>query len=522
MKKNLIFFILIFPFFLFSLIDTLFVLNTTDIHGQIFPYDYYLDEPADYGLAKIHTLVKKYRRSHPDIILLDSGDLFEGSFFDHKYLAENPDIIHPYIKAFNMMGYDAFTPGNHDIETGREIYGTGRDESGFPWLAANSVITPWQTYFLPYFIKEINNIKVGILGISTPSLKRLKQDDKPEICWMDIETTLEEFLPELRSQVDILIGSFHFGLEELEALPDFANQFDVMFGGHIHSTIPAINDTIITTSEPVQIISGNHAKSLGVVKLVFQKTDDTFQIIEKSAWNENIKNEVPAPEFQVFQDYHQEKIEFMNQTVGIIQDTLTTVYSRRQDSAVLEMINHAQMQFADCDISFTSCFDASLVFAPGIINYKDILSLYKYKNKLCVVELTGKQIKQYLEYCTNYFLWQDDQIQINPEMKGYNYDVAEGLNYEIDVSKPVGKRIIKLQLTANDKDLVPEKKYKVAMNNYRASGGGGHLKNIGADQNNIISTSEKTIPEILLEYVSNKNIIENEVDSNWSILQYSK
>lgn len=509
-------------FFFVSLVaaevDTLFVLHTTDIHGQIFPYDYYLDQTADFGMAKLYTRIQKYRNAHQNVILLDGGDIFEGSLFDAYFEKLNADKIHPNIAAMNMMNYDAFTVGNHDIEIGRRSYVKCKEDSKFPWLAANGILGSGVPFFKPYTILERDNLKIGVLGISTPSLQRLKENAEPRIYWEEIESTLRLFLPSLRPQVDILIGLFHFGFEELIGLEKFTSQFDVILGGHVHKTIPALNDTIQTTNEPALLMAGSHAEKLGIIKIVYEKNNDSIEIISKTCWNESIENETPSKQIMNLNKYHETRLKYIRQQIATAEDTITTKFSRFQDSALIEMINKAQMEFMNAEISFAACFDTTVTFQPGPVLYKDILSLYIYKNKLCLVEMTGQQIKDYLEICAEYFFW-DDLIAINPKMKGYNYDIAEGIDYEIDVTKPVGNRITKLQLSETKQPLDLSKTYRVAMNNYRALGGGGHLDKIVFAQKNILKTSEKLIPRILLEYVQKYPVLTNACNNNWQIIK---
>jgi len=191
---------------------SLFILETTDIHGRIFPYNYYKDEPANIGLAQVYTRIKQFREENEKVILLDGGDAIQGTPLTQYYNFIESDKPHPMSKAMNFMKYDAFAVGNHEIEQGPEVYNKIKDESNFPWLSANSVLNDGSTYFKPYTIIEKNGIKIGIIGLTTPGIPTMLDPTcYPGITWADMITTAKKYAEELRPSVDILVGLFHAG-----------------------------------------------------------------------------------------------------------------------------------------------------------------------------------------------------------------------------------------------------------------------------------------------------------------------
>ncbi|RLC58661.1 MAG: bifunctional metallophosphatase/5'-nucleotidase [Candidatus Cloacimonadota bacterium] len=520
----------------FTKLDTLYILQTTDIHGNIFAYDYFLDEPAQRGLAKIHTRIKEYRRKY-ETVLVDCGDMIQGTPLTYYYNRIDTVSAHPMIEAMNIMEYDAFTVGNHEIEQGTDVYNRCRNQSDFPWLSANSTLENDSTYFQPYIIIERNNLKIGILGLTTPAIPMWLDDSLyPGIKWQDMIETASKYVKILRPQVDILIGTFHSGFDETDGaektkLMDLPTDnasglvaiqvpgFDLIFGGHSHNELPMKKSISVDENSPLQLISGSWGRKLGVAEIITASNADSSWIIQKSVWLEDIKEIQTSEEFIDLQSiYHQAVLDYIRKEIGTSKDTLSSAKSRLQDSALMQLINQAQLDFTDADISFAACFNTNVNIEPGPIKVKDIYKLYPYENYLYVVSMTGQQIKDFLEYSSRYYYWENGKLQTNQNIKGYNFDMAEGISYSIDYTKKSGDRIGNILLSDSASRLDLNKKYKVAMNSYRASGGGGHLPAAGAQENEVLFKSNLEMRNILAEYIMKIGFIENIVDSNWKII----
>ena len=537
MKKNYIIIVFIFlPVIIFTVtVDTLFILHTTDIHGHLLPYDYFNDEPSDRGLAKIFTKVQEYRAEYNNVLLIDSGDLIQGTPLTYYFNMIEPEVPNPMILAMNTMNYDAFTVGNHDIEQGIAVYTRLEKQSEFPWLSANSCLDDGSTFYSPYKIIEKNGIKIGILGLTTPGIPMwLDESLYPGITWKDMVETARIYTDSLLSETDILLGSFHSGFDENEGLEkcklmgvpvDNASGlvaekvpgFDVIFGGHSHRIVPQ-NKITISSDETLKINSGCHGINLGVVRIIYQIDDQEVTILEKSGWVEPVNNIEPSDELLALsKPYHQKILKYIRKNIGTLTDTLSGENSRFEDTPLMELINNAQMDFTDADISFAACFKPELKIPPGDIKIKDIYNMYPYENYLYVVEMTGKQIKDFLEYSARYYIWDGNVISANLTMKGYNCDMAEGISYTVDVTQKVGKRIKDIIITATGEPLDLSKEYKVAMNSYRASGGGGHMGAAKASQVKIIFKSSKEMRNILADYIIELGEITLGIDNNWHI-----
>ncbi|MBN1407259.1 MAG: 5'-nucleotidase C-terminal domain-containing protein [Calditrichaceae bacterium] len=578
MKSIYIFIILTISFLSAQTIDTLYILQTTDIHGRIYPYDYYQDKPADYGLAKIYSKVVEFRKAHQNVLLLDGGDMIQGTPMNYYFNKIESSLPNPMILTMNYMGYDAMAVGNHDIEQGLFVYNKAQRESNFSWLSANSTLPDLSTYFEPYTIYEINGIRIGIIGLTTPGIPMwLDPLLYPGITWEDMIETAAFYADEIRDDVDVLIGLFHAGFNEeysdetTESLglpnenasmlvADQVPGFDVILAGHSHREVAIrkfennqwliedkyLNHDKAEKNNTLLMNAGSWGRNLGVAQIILhqdkrQKTKDKnnngqiqvyenesdhsrFEIIEKNSWLVSMKDVEPSAAILQLNDYyHKKTLEYIRTKIAVTSNELTLKNARFEDNALIELINRAQMDFTGAEISFAAAFNDQLIIPAGPIQIKDVYSIYPYENFLYLIELTGQQIRDFLEYSARYYLTDDGKITANPEVKGYNYDMAEGIKYNIEVrSQKIEDRkniITDLVLISTGKALELDKTYKVAMNSYRATGGGGHMAAAKATDTNILLKSNEDMRTILVNYLRKQGKISAKVDGNWEILK---
>ncbi len=523
-------------------IDTLLILQTTDVHGNIYPYNYFQDEPDNsLGLAKVATRVKEYRQKHKNIILVDSGDLLQGTPLTWYFNKHELHLTHPMIFTMNKMGYDAFAVGNHDIEQGIEVYSKAEKESEFPWLAANAVLENGSSYFKPFTIIERGGIKVGFLGLTTPGIPLwLDKSLYPGIEWQDMVQTASKYSKELKSKSDIMIGLFHAGFNEnyskertdATGIPNENASglvaksvvgFDAIFAGHSHnasSSESKFEHKMESKNDPLLINAGSWARNLAVLEVVLQRDDqEQWQPIKKAAWIESMLDVIPDQEIlDATQYYHNQTLKYIREKVGESTGLISAQDAYFKDTPLLELINKAQIDYTGADISFAASFNSRLKLDAGDILVKDIYGMYYYENYLYVMEMSGQQIKDFLEFSARFFKLVDGVIVTDKAIPGFNYDMAEGLSYTIDVGKPVAERVVNLKnLDGSHFDL--NKIYKVALNSYRASGGGGHIIAAGAQNNKIIFKSTEEMRNILAAYIQKLGIIKPTVDNNWKLLK---
>lgn len=519
--------------------DTLIFLYTADIHGKIYPYDYFLDQPADFGLAKIATLIREYRQKYDHVFLLDGGDMIQGTPLAYYYNRIDTLAPNPFIQVMNYLDYDAMAVGNHEIEQGKNIYDKLREESEFPWLSANSLLPDGSPYFQPYCLLQAGDITIGVLGLTTPGIPLWHNKSLyPDIIWADMVATASAYWTELAAQSDLQIGIFHAGFDHTTQQEQYSSAglppanasslvaeylpgFTIIFGGHSHELIPADSLYSRQPETPVKLAPGAHARGVGVVKVILTRQHGNWIVETISVKVENVsQREADTAILNLTSQSHLVTLEYINQCLGTATAALGTADAYFRDNPLIEFINRTQMEATGAPISFTACFTEKLVIEPGEIRRKDIFALYPYENQLCILSLTGRQIRQYLEEAASRLQSTGQGVSLAPGIAGYNFDMAEGLNYTIDLEQPPGARISNLLLSVSGEPLKDEEHYPVALNSYRAEGGGGYLAAIQGLDAPLLYRSELEIRDILADFLQRIGWLEPEVDENWRILNY--
>ena len=341
----------------------------------------------------------------------------------------------------------------------------------------------------------------------------------------------------------MLVGLFHAGFEagysaaqtQKAGLPnenasllvaENVPGFDVILAGHSHKPRPKnTKEQIKDQQKPLLINAGSWGRNLGVARIILRKDADEekWRVVEKNGWLEPSKNVQPsAAILELNAYYHKKTLQYIRQPIAKLNGTISTEKARFKDTAVMELINDAQMQAAGADISFAACFNDRVRFKQGTLHVKDVYAIYPYENYLYLVEMTGKQIRDFLTYSARYFILDHGKAVRNPAVNGYNYDMAEGIGYTIKVEATtehpqIPNKIIDLIYLKTGQPLDMDKTYKVAMNSYRASGGGGHMAFAGAQEAPVLWKSNVDMRTILIDYLKNKQVIEPKSDGNWRL-----
>ena len=226
------------------------ILQTSDIHGNFFPYCFITNQPKSGGLSRVHSLVKQEREEYGDnLILLDNGDILQGQPSVYYYNYIDTVSTHLCSDMLNYIGFDAGNVGNHDIEAGHPVYDRWINNSNFPILGANIVNEATnEPHLLPYIIFEREGVKVAVLGMLTPAIPAWL----PENLWSglrfdDMEETARKWIPIIQEKEapDVIVGLFHSGQNSIK-LSDMYNEnasvdvatnvpgFDIVMIGHDH------------------------------------------------------------------------------------------------------------------------------------------------------------------------------------------------------------------------------------------------------------------------------------------------
>ena len=546
---------------------TITVMGTSDLHGYIENWDYFTnaeyDDAAhnDVGLAKVSTLVNQVRadRGEESTLLIDNGDTIQGSSLTDYYANVEPvdetGEIHPMAAAMNAMGYDATTLGNHEFNYGVPLLRTYEDQLDFPLLGAN--VKDWDTgadAFTPYVIKTVKlkgqkPIRVGILGLTTPgSAIWDKNNVEGELRFEGMVEQAQKYVPEMKAAgADVVVVSSHSGpsgtssygggLPVENASTLLAEQvpgIDAILAGHEHQEIPERFVTNTQTGEQVLLTEPkNWGMRLSVMGFELTKVRGQWDVTSANSELLNTNTVEADPKISaIAADQHQRVIEYVNTAIGTATATMSAAESRIRDTAVMDFVNEVQAGAVDkalegtpnADLpvlSIVAPFNRAAVIPQGPVTIRDMAGLYVFPNTLFGVEMTGAQVKDYLEYSAKYFNQSAPGTPVDPATltnaagtPDYNYDMMSGVSYDIDISKPVGERITNLSYAGAPID--PAQRFAVATNNYRQSGG-GNFPHIATAPVLVNQTTE--IRQLLIDYL----IAEGTIDpadffvENWKL-----
>ncbi len=497
------------------------VLSTTDLHGHVHPVDYYTDEPAENGLAKIATLIHRARQLDPQLILLDSGDTIQGTPFAYYTAVIDPPRRNPMMVAMNELDFDALAVGNHEFNFGLDVFNHARRSARFPWISGNICVEgTTDPAYAPYLVKETNGVRVGILGLTTPGVPAWETPAHyAGLSFTDPVEAAHRWVEELRrrARVDLVVVAMHMGLEEdilsgLKFPGQVPNEnaavriarevpgIDLILMGHTHREIPSltINGVLLTQA-------GRWGENLSRSTLLLEREepDTPWRVVGKTATTHPITAEVPPDPriLELTQEAHEATEQWLQQPIGRSSRELTATRSRIEDTAIIDLIQRVQLDAGQADVSFAASFNPEARIPEGEITIRDLAALYVYENTLIVLELTGAQIKAALEHAALYFRTADrpgldPRDLIDHSIPGYNFDLAEGVDYIIDLSREPGHRIT--DLTFQGRPLDPDQKLRVAINNYRHNGGGGYTMFGDAP---VISRSNVGIRELIVQWI---------------------
>ncbi|MEU2875916.1 twin-arginine translocation signal domain-containing protein [Streptomyces sp. SID8381] len=501
------------------------VLGTTDLHGHVFNWDYFKDaEYADaagnaQGLARISTLVNELRRERgrENTLLLDAGDTIQGTPLTYYYAKVDPITakggpVHPMAQAMNAIGYDAAALGNHEFNYGIETLRKFEQQCDFPLLGANALDAKTQRpAFAPYFIKKFRvhggpPVKVAVLGLTNPGIAIWdKAYVQGKLTFPGLEEQAAKWVPKLRSMgADVVIVSAHSGTsgtssygDQLPYVEDAAANvarqvpgIDAILVGHAHLEIPELkvvnekSGRTVVLSEPLC-----YAERLSVfdIDLVFDK--GRWQVESVAASLRDSRTVADDPRItRLLKDEHAKVVQYVNQVVGRATETLTTVDARYKDAPIIDLITKVQEDVVKAALAGTeyaalpviaqaSPFSRTSQISAGDVTIRDLSSLYVYDNTLVAKLMTGAQVRAYLEYSAEYFVQTAAGAAVDVEKltnannrPDYNYDYVSGLTYDIDIAQPAGSRIKNLAFGGAALD--DAQQFVLAVNNYRANGGG--------------------------------------------------
>ena len=516
------------------------VCSTTDVHGAYFDSAYVDNQAAKTSLANVSSYLKELRGEGVQPVLVDVGDNLQGDNAAYYFNYVATDVPHIFPRIADYLGYDAVVVGNHDIETGHDVYDRVARELTMPYLAANAAFdrdengradmdenpdgkTVSDSYFVPYCIAERGGVKVAVVGMTNGNIKSWLSDDiwrgiDFQIISEMVQPVIDKVIEKEKPQLVVLAVHSGTGAEqpnrenEAQYLAAKLKGVDLVLNGHDHR--PLAREVENEAGGSVVLLDAG-SKAVVVGQADFTLTVKNGKVVSKAVDYKLVPmDKYPVdPEYVAhFKDDFNAVKAFAQRPIGQLSENIFLADALDGPSTYINLVQTVQLAASGADISFAAPLTSSGVVPKGVIEFQDLVSIYKFENQLYVVEMTGKQIKDYLEY--SYKNW------VNKSGPSYNWDSADGIRYEVSKSAPDGERVKILSMN-DGKPFDLDKTYKVAMTSYRASGGGDLLREgAGVDPDSlVIDKKMKDIRSLIGDYIAAQKEIVPSVATNWKFVK---
>ena len=510
---------------------TLTILHTSDLHGRVHPHDTLADADLGEGLARVAAAVKAVRAEGAAVLLLDSGDSIQGSpeqalVFSGR-LGDGSD---PIVRAMNLVRYDAMAVGNHDFDFGRDRLEASRRQARFPFLSANTLGPDGEPAFSPYAVREIAGVRVGILGLVTPHVGNWQSPSAVNgLRFGDSVAAARRWVPVLRGRerCDLVVvlahesfdrdprGSergpgvegvsgrarFDTGENQAYAVATEVEGIEFVLSGHAHAVIPPTRLGKTWVSQP-----GRWGNTLTRFDVTLARSGDSWTVTGISGRNLSMRRVAPDPEVvAAVAPEHDAAMRALAEEIAVLEAPVSAGGARRRDTALLDWLHAVERREARAEISFDSLLPAAMADWPaGPLTVRQVWAFYPYENGLVTVEATGRQIRAALERAA--------ACAARPEEPGRNCDNLSGADYALDLSRPAGRRVVFLR--RDGRDVPDDAILTVALNSYRASGGGGYP--MWKSARRVAETGN--LRDLLIADARARKRLLLAADGNWSVL----
>ncbi|MFD1954541.1 bifunctional metallophosphatase/5'-nucleotidase [Paenibacillus thailandensis] len=515
------------------------IMATSDIHGYIRDIDYRTNGKKDTGLAKLGSLIRQVRERGEAMLLIDNGDLLQGSPLA-SFAAARPEGTHPFIQALDALGYDAAVPGNHEFNYGLPLLRQAVRDSRFPWLSANIVdeSTGEPAFGPPYVVKWLEGqLKAVILGLTTHYIPNWENPRHIEgLKFRDALEAAKEWVRRIRDteRPDLLIVSYHGGFErDLEtgepterlsgenqgyAICAEAEGIDVLVTGHQHRLIAGeVNGVAV-------VQPGSGGQAVGMVTVELEKSGGRWAVTAKRAELLQPDEATPADEavMKLTGELERRTQSWLDEPIGRAEGDLRIddpFACRLAAHPFISFVHQVQLAATGAELSNTALLSEEARGFGTNITMRDVLSNFVYPNTLTVLRLTGKDIREALEQTAAYFDMDEaggpavSRAYLEPKPQHYNYDMWAGIEYELNVSLPVGKRVTKL--TRGGEPVADDRSFTVVMSNYRAAGGGDYDMFRGKP---VVLEGADDMAVLAADYIRRHGVIRADGERNWRVV----
>ena len=516
------------------------VCSTTDVHGAYFDSSYVDNVAAKTSLANVSSYLKELRGSGVKPVLIDVGDNLQGDNAAYYFNYVATDVPHVYPRIVSWLDYDAVVVGNHDIETGHEVFDRVHREMPVPYLAANAandrdengvadmdenpdakVVS--DSYFQPYCIVDRDGVKVAVIGMTNGNIKSWLSSETWhgidfQIISEQVQMLVDKIIEKEKPQLVVLAVHSGTGAEQADRenealyLASTVQGIDLVLNGHDHRPVAKEVDNAAGGSV-VLLDAGTKAAVVGQAD--FTLTVKNGKVVAKTVDYKLVpmdKYPVDTAYVAALKDDFNAVKDFARRPIGELSENIFLADALDGPSSYINLVQTVQLAATGADISLAAPLTSSGVVPKGVIEFQDLVSIYKFENQLYVVEMTGQQIKDYLEY--SYQNW------VTKSGPSYNWDSADGIRYEVSKSAPKGERV-KILSMCDGRPFELDKTYKVAMTSYRASGGGDLLREgAGVDPASLVVVDKlKDIRSLIGDYIAERKEIVPTVATNWKFVK---
>lgn len=515
----------------------LLVTATTDVHGRIRGWDYYENraEPQR-GLARAATIVDSLRRAAPGrIVLVDAGDLLQGNPFAYVVARVTRAPRNAIIAAMNAMRYDAAVIGNHEFNYGVPYLNRSIAQAAFPFLASNVVRTDGAHAgahaYRGVTVVRRDGVRVGLVGATTPGSNVWDATNlaAAHLRVTDIVPAVRDGVREARAAgADVIVVMLHSGLDEAASYDTVTTEhasenvaarvarevpgIDILVYGHSHKENPGerIGHTLVIQPK-------NWATSVAVATLPVTCTGGSWHAGDATGTVvQGAQRAEAASVVRASDRVHRETIAYATSPIGSTPDTWRADSARLEDVPLTDFILAVEQRAAHADLASTAAFETRAHFGPGAVTVAQMAQLYPYDNTLRAVRISGAQLRAYLEHSARYYRQTPTGAPVvDTTVAGYNFDVVSGVDYALDLARPIGERVT--TLTFHGRSVAPNDSFTLALNNYRQTGGGGYAMLRGAK---VVYDRQQEIRQLLIDELRRRNIIHQSdyFVKNWSIV----
>ena len=511
---------------------TLYVAGTTDVHGWLRGWDYFANAPdSTRGLTRVATIMDSLRKAHPDrVVLVDAGDDLQGTPITSIALRDSA-LPNPIIQAMNALRYDAGVIGNHEFNYGLPYLNRAIAQATFPMIASNVYGTDGRQAYVPWAMVSRGGARIAIVGGTTPGSMIWDRDKlRGRVEVRDILPSVRESVADVRARgADVVVVVLHSGLDGASSYDTVATGvpsenvsarvareipgIDLIVFGHSHRELADTTINGVMLSQP-----RNGAASLSLARLELVRDGGRYRVASKRGTLIRARGHAEQEAMlTVTESAHKRAVEHVQQALGTTASRWSSDSARVRDTPIIDFILEVQRRATGADLASTSAFTLNAEFGPGAVTMADMAELYPYENnQLRAIRITGRQLREYLEFSSRYFrAGARPDSMIDPSIPGFNFDIVAGVDYQIDLSRPLGSRII--GLSREGRAVADTDQFTMALNDYRQSGGGGYAMLQGAP---VVHDKQELIRDLLIAEVRRAGTLRPEEyhRANWRIV----